>query len=131
VSRIRFKGLRWSALSAPSEALPCRFQAAYWAVRRYGVKMAQTETEQTLAEKVGTLALTLAAGWVAQKAVSMIWKGVTGNDAPNKPDDPELDLVQATVFAAVAAGTAVFAKRMAAKGASRAVMRIAARRAAH
>ena len=89
------------------------------------------EPEQPFAVKVGTVVLTLAAGWVAQKAVSMIWKGVTGNDAPNKPDDPELDLVQATVFAAVAAGTAVFAKRMAAKGASRAVMRIAARRAAH
>ncbi|WP_108493572.1 DUF4235 domain-containing protein [Promicromonospora sp. AC04] len=91
--------------------------------------MAQNETEQTLAEKVGTLALTLAAGWVAQQAVSMIWKGVTGNDAPNRPDDPELDLVQATVFAAVAAGTAVLAKRMAAKGAHKAAMRFAARRA--
>lgn len=94
------------------------------------MKVAQIETEQTLAEKVGTLALTLAAGWVAQKAVGLIWKGVTGNDAPNKPDDPELDLVQATVFAAVAAGTAVLAKRMAAKGASKAAMRLAARRAA-
>jgi hypothetical protein len=94
------------------------------------VDVAQIETEQTLAEKVGTLALTLAAGWVAQKAVSMIWKGVTGNDAPNKPDDPELDLVQATVFAAVAAGTAVLAKRLAAKGAHRAALGLAARRSA-
>lgn len=94
------------------------------------MEMAQIETEQTLGEKVGTLALTIAAGWVAQKAVSMIWKGVTGNDAPNKPDDPELDLLQATVFAAVAAGTAVFAKRLAAKGAHRAAVRIAARRSA-
>ncbi|GAA2244096.1 hypothetical protein GCM10010413_54030 [Promicromonospora sukumoe] len=94
------------------------------------MEMAQIETEQTLGEKVGTLALTIAAGWVAQKAVSMIWKGVTGNDAPNKPDDPELDLLQATVFAAVAAGTAVFAKRIAAKGAHRAALRIAARRTA-
>jgi hypothetical protein len=93
-------------------------------------KIEKIETEQTLAEKVGTLALTLAAGWVAQKAVSMIWKGVTGNDAPSKADDPELDLVQATVFAAVAAGTAVLAKRMAAKGASTAALRLAARRAA-
>ena len=92
--------------------------------------MANIETEQTIVEKVGTLALTIAAGWVAQKAVSMIWKSVTGNDAPNKPDDPELDLVQATVFAAVAAGTAVFAKRLAAKGAHRAALGLAARRSA-
>ena len=94
------------------------------------MKVAQIETEQTLAEKLGTLALTLAAGWVAQQAVSMIWKGVTGKNAPNRPDDPELDLLQATVFAAVAAGTAVFAKRIAAKGAHRAALRIAARRSA-
>ncbi|GAA1876504.1 DUF4235 domain-containing protein [Myceligenerans crystallogenes] len=92
--------------------------------------MTDNETEPTLAVKIGTIALTFAAGWVAQKALALVWKQVTGKDAPNKPDDPELDLVQATVFAAVAAGTAMFAKRMAAKGAHRAAARIAARSAA-
>ncbi|RPF19628.1 DUF4235 domain-containing protein [Myceligenerans xiligouense] len=89
--------------------------------------MAQNETEPTLAVKIGTIALTFAAGWAAQKALALVWKQVTGNDAPTKPDDPELDMVQATVFAAVAAGTAVLAKRVAARGAQRAVARIAAR----
>lgn len=91
--------------------------------------MTEDETEQTLAVKVGTIALTFAAGWAAQKALALLWKQVTGKDAPNKPDDPDLDMVQATVFAAVAAGTAVFAKRIAARGAHRAAVRIAARSA--
>ncbi|GAB4086654.1 hypothetical protein GCM10028784_32840 [Myceligenerans cantabricum] len=89
--------------------------------------MAENETEPTLAVKVGTIALTFAAGWAAQKALGLIWKKVTGKEAPTKPDDPELDMVQATVFAAAAAATAVLAKRVAAKGAQRAVARIAAR----
>jgi hypothetical protein len=89
--------------------------------------VADTETEPTLAVKIATIAVTFAAGWAAQKALALIWKQVTGNDAPTKPDDPELPVVQATVFAAVAAGTAVLAKRFAARGAQRAVARIAAR----
>lgn len=92
--------------------------------------MTDNETEPTLAVKLGTIALTFAAGWAAQKALALLWKQVTGKDAPNKADDPELDMVQATVFAAVAAGTAVFAKRIAAKGAQRAAARMSARAAA-
>ncbi|MBO0611145.1 DUF4235 domain-containing protein [Myceligenerans salitolerans] len=92
--------------------------------------MAENETEPTLAVKIGTIALTFAAGWAAQKALALVWKQVTGKDAPTKSDDPELDVVQATVFAAVAAGTAVLAKRVAARGAQRTVARIAARSAA-
>lgn len=92
--------------------------------------MADNETEQTLAVKIGTIALTFAAGWAAQKAVGLIWKSVTGKAAPTKADDPELNMVQATVFAAVAAGTAVLVKRMAAKGAGRVAARIAGKASA-
>lgn len=91
--------------------------------------MAENETEPTLAVKIATVALTFAAGWAAQKVLAVVWKQVTGKDAPTKPDDPDLDMVQATVFAAVAAGTAVLAKRVAARGAQRAAARIAGRSA--
>ena len=52
--------------------------------------MADTnENEQTLALKVGTVALTFAAGWAAQKLVTFVWAKVTGHDAPNQhPANP-------------------------------------------
>lgn len=86
------------------------------------------ETETTLVAKVGMIAVTFAAGWATRKLLAVAWKKVTGNEAPTKPDDPELGLVPATVFAALAAGTAVLAKRLAAQGAHRAAARIATNR---
>ncbi|WP_125777917.1 DUF4235 domain-containing protein [Antribacter gilvus] len=86
--------------------------------------MAENETEQTLAVKITTIALTFAAGWAAQKAVGLIWKSVTGKAAPTKADDPELNMLQATAFAAVAAGTAVLVRRAASKGAARVAVRL-------
>lgn len=88
------------------------------------------ETDSTLVEKVSVIALTFAAGWATRKVLAVAWKQVTGKEAPTKPDDPDLDLIPAAVFAALAAGTAVLAKRMAAKGAHRAAARIATRPAA-
>ncbi len=57
--------------------------------------MADTnETEQTLALKVGTVALTFAAGWAAQKLVTFVWAKVTGHDAPKDLDDEEVGVVR-------------------------------------
>ncbi|KON73673.1 DUF4235 domain-containing protein [Cellulosimicrobium cellulans] len=90
--------------------------------------MADTnETEQTLALKVGTVALTFAAGWAAQKLVTFVWAKVTGHDAPKDLDDEEVGIVSAVTFAAVAAGVGVLARRFAGKEAKRFVSRLASR----
>jgi hypothetical protein len=70
--------------------------------------------------KVGTMALTIAAGWVAQKAVATIWEKSTGHAAPKNSDDEEVTIVQAVTFAAVSAAVAVLARRLAHQAASRA-----------
>ncbi|WP_166851256.1 DUF4235 domain-containing protein [Isoptericola sp. BMS4] len=78
------------------------------------------DDEQPLAVKVGTVVLTIAAGWVAQKLVGVVWEKATGHVAPTDVDDDELPMVQAVTFAAVSGGVAVLAKRMARQGAVRA-----------
>lgn len=85
------------------------------------------ENEQTLTEKAATVALTLAAGWVAQKVVSYAWAKATGHDAPKDLDDPEVSIISAVTFAAAAAAASVFARRFAGREAKRVVHRLAAR----
>ncbi|MHA7133813.1 DUF4235 domain-containing protein [Oerskovia turbata] len=85
------------------------------------------ENEQNLTEKVATVALTLAAGWVAQKAVSYAWAKATGHDAPKDLDDPEVGIISAVTFAAAAAAASVLARRFAGRGAKRVAHRLTAR----
>ncbi|ROS72114.1 DUF4235 domain-containing protein [Cellulomonas sp. PhB143] len=82
-------------------------------------KKKKHDDDVDLPTKVVTLALTVAAGWVAQKAVGQVWKKATGNDAPTDTDDPEVGIVQAVTFAAVAGAAAVLARRLAASQAGR------------
>ncbi len=82
------------------------------------------DDEQPLAVKVGTVVLTVAAGWAAQKLVGLAWEKATGNVAPTNVDDDELSMVQAVTFAAVSGGVVVLAKRLARKGAVRAEARL-------
>lgn len=81
------------------------------------------QTKETVVEKVMTLGLTLAAGWLAQKVVGVIFQKATHADRPLKKDDESLGVIQATTFAAVSAGVAALTQRMAKKGAARAVTR--------
>ncbi|GAA1728395.1 hypothetical protein GCM10009809_24970 [Isoptericola hypogeus] len=78
------------------------------------------DDEQPLAVKVGTVVLTVAAGWIAQKLVGVIWEKATGSSAPTDLDDDELSVARAVTFAAVSGGVAVLAKRLARQGAVRA-----------
>ena len=82
--------------------------------------------KEPLAVKVGTLLLTLVAGWLAQKLVGMIWQKSTGHAAPKDLDDDDITVVQAVTFAAVSGGVAVLARRLAHKGAQRAVAKFTA-----
>ncbi|OLT54690.1 hypothetical protein BJF88_08275 [Cellulosimicrobium sp. CUA-896] len=80
-----------------------------------------------MAVKVGTVALTFAAGWAAQKLVTFVWAKATGHDAPKDLDDEEVGIVSAVTFAAVAAGVGVLARRFAGRGAKRFVARLSPR----
>ena len=81
------------------------------------------EPEEPFAVKAGTIVLTLAAGWVAQKVIGSVWEKATGNVAPKHLDDDEITAIQAVAFAAVSGGVAVLAKRLARRGAVRAAAR--------
>ncbi|WP_425955361.1 DUF4235 domain-containing protein [Xylanimonas sp. McL0601] len=67
------------------------------------------------------MVLTLAAGWLAQRAVVMIWQKSTGHAAPRDLDDDQITVIQAVGFAALSAGAAVLARRMTYKGTNRAI----------
>lgn len=53
----------------------------------------------------------LAAGVVAQKLTDGTWRLVSGGDAPNQPEDPEVDWKQAAAFA-VLSGAVVGLSRL-------------------
>jgi hypothetical protein len=80
--------------------------------------------DEPLAVKVGTLVLTVLAGWLAQKLVSAIWARATGKAAPKDLDDENVTIAQAVTFAAVTGGVAVLARRLAHQGAVKAAARL-------
>jgi hypothetical protein len=49
-----------------------------------------------------SLAFTVAAGAVAQKAIATGWQIATGHTPPTKPESPEVGTTEAVVFAALA-----------------------------
>jgi hypothetical protein len=79
------------------------------------------ERDESLAVKVGTVALTIVAGWLARKLVAAIWARATGRAAPEDPDDEDVTIIQAVAFAAVTGGIAVLARRLAHRGAAKAL----------
>ena len=87
------------------------------------------ENEQTLTEKVATVALTLAAGWVAQKVVSVAWAKATGHDAPKDPVHNESTIPAIVGFAAIGGAAAALSRILANRGARKVSARIAAGRA--
>lgn len=61
--------------------------------------------------KVVTTGAALLASVVAKKATDGTWSFVTGKEAPENPDDPDIDLKEAILFA-VLSGTLVALARM-------------------
>lgn len=59
-------------------------------------------------QKLLTTVVTLGAGLVATKAISLAWKGVTGHEPPKAldGDDGEISIVEVIIFAAVSAAVA-------------------------
>lgn len=86
--------------------------------------MEQSEQSETsLAVKIGTVAATFAAGWLAQKLIKVAWEKATGHDAPIDLDADDIPIVQAVTFAAVTGGVAVLARRLARQGVTKAIAR--------
>ncbi|GAA2518343.1 DUF4235 domain-containing protein [Rarobacter incanus] len=81
--------------------------------------------EDTIGYRIVTSVAALAAGWLAQKILVSAWKAITGNDAPQDPDDDSATLVGVVGFAAATGAVAALARALA----SRSVKSVAARSA--
>lgn len=55
-----------------------------------------------LAWKIVSAAFTVVAGIAAQRALATGWKAATGHTPPSKPESPEVEMVEAVAFAAIA-----------------------------
>jgi len=75
------------------------------------------DSEDAVLIKVLAAASGAAATLAANAVIRHVWKSVTGNNAPKNAFDPSLKIVQAVAFAALSAGVAVLARRLATHGA--------------
>ena len=87
------------------------------------------EAKDSLALKLGTVALGLVTARLASLLVSKVWHKATGNKAPKNADDEALSAIEAIVFATVTAALTVAAKRAARPAAVAAASKMAARKA--
>lgn len=88
----------------------------------------EKDPQDTIGFKIVTSVAALAAGWIAQKALVALWKGVTGNDAPEDPDDDSATIVGVVGFAAATGAVAALARAFASRGVRKVAERAAARR---
>jgi len=77
----------------------------------------ENESDDALVTKLVATATGVAASLVANVVIREVWKTVTGKNAPKNANDPSLRVVQAVAFAALSAGVAVLARRLATHGA--------------
>lgn len=83
--------------------------------------------DQSVPMKLTTLAVSLGAGWLAQKAVAALWTKATGH-SPVHADDDDATVASIVAFAAVTSATAALTRVLATRGTSRVATRIHARR---
>jgi Protein of unknown function (DUF4235) len=60
-----------------------------------------------------------AAGWLARKAIMLAWSRITGREAPEHPEDPQVALGEALGWALVAGAGVSLARLLAVRTASR------------
>lgn len=84
--------------------------------------------DQSITVKLATLAVSAAAGWAAQKAVTALWTKATGH-TPATVDDDDATLVSVVTFAAVTGATAALTKVLATRSTKRFAHRMSARKA--
>jgi len=88
------------------------------------------EAEDAVVVKLVAAASGVAATFVANAVIRHVWKSVTGDAAPKNANDPSLKIAQAVAFAALSAGVAVLAKRLATHGAVEALKHMGGRNTA-
>lgn len=71
--------------------------------------------------KVLTAGAAVAASFVARKATDGTWSFVTGKEVPDNPDDPDLDIKDAIVFALLSGAIIAVARMLANREATRLV----------
>jgi len=68
-------------------------------------------------KKLIATGVTLIAGLVATKALSLAWKGVTGHEPPKAiDDDGEISIAEVVVFAAMSGAVAAFIRAFVTRG---------------
>jgi len=67
--------------------------------------------------KITSAVAGIAAGFVARQVIKRGWQAVTGEDAPDSPEDPKLTWGQAIAFAAVSGVVMEVVRTAAARGA--------------
>lgn len=77
------------------------------------------------AERIAALAISFAAGWVAQKVVEKVWAKSTGGLSHNIDDD-DARVASLVTFSAVSAIAATLTQVLAKRGSKRVVARFAA-----
>ncbi|MDR0627297.1 MAG: DUF4235 domain-containing protein [Bifidobacteriaceae bacterium] len=65
----------------------------------------------------------VAAGFIAGHLVKLVWRAVSGHDAPEDADDMSLSTIQVTAFAAVVAAATAIAQTLASRKALTALHR--------
>ncbi|QFG69753.1 DUF4235 domain-containing protein [Ornithinimicrobium pratense] len=63
--------------------------------------------------KVVTTGAALLASVVAKKATDGTWSLVTGKDVPENPDDPDIDIKEAIIFAVLSGALVALARMLA------------------
>ncbi|MDR2703991.1 MAG: DUF4235 domain-containing protein [Cellulomonadaceae bacterium] len=88
------------------------------------------DTDDAVLNKVIAAASGVAATFVANAVIRQVWKAATGESAPKNANDPGLRIAQAVAFAALSAGVAVLARRLATHGAASALQHVGRKSAA-
>lgn len=67
----------------------------------------------SIVTKIVTAGVVLVATMVAKKATDGTWRFVTGKEAPNNPDDPDIDFKEAVIFTVLSGAVVAVLKMLA------------------
>lgn len=80
---------------------------------------AQHEEKPTLAAKVIGIAAAIAAAWLAQQLINMVWTRLLGHKPPKPEDEGEARFWEIAAAATITGGAIALARALATRGAAR------------
>ena len=80
--------------------------------------MVDQSTESAISKVVGVL-VAASAAWVAQKAVSSVWRATTGHVPPKAEDQGDAGLTEVAIAAAITGAIAALTRVLATRGTAR------------